>query len=169
MQMAQFTYECNTISSSQGTFLYHICLFHEGVLFIVLLCCAPGRGYCYFIFLLDSVDMQDRGGRRKGMPSSKGPTLLSNLSLMFLFSPLSLQLSVDTVQFLLFLYIQQLNRMSLRTSLIGEEWPSQRTRSPSPSDREAKTSSQNKVLVTVKDKRRTDYIITCFAVFCNPI
>ncbi|XP_028447415.1 TBCC domain-containing protein 1 [Perca flavescens] len=54
------------------------------------------------------------------------------------------KLSVDTVQFLLFLYIQQLNRMSLRTSLIGEEWPSHRTRSPSPSDREAKTSSQNK-------------------------
>ncbi|XP_032371138.1 TBCC domain-containing protein 1 [Etheostoma spectabile] len=54
------------------------------------------------------------------------------------------KLSVDTVQFLLFLYIQQLNRMSLRTSLIGEEWPSHRTRSPSPSEREAKTSSQNK-------------------------
>lgn len=51
---------------------------------------------------------------------------------------------MDTLQFLLFLYIQQLNRVSLRTSLIGEEWPSHRTRSPSPSDREAKTSSQNK-------------------------
>ncbi|XP_026151034.1 TBCC domain-containing protein 1 [Mastacembelus armatus] len=54
------------------------------------------------------------------------------------------KMSVDTLPFLLFLYIQQLNRVSLRTSLIGEEWPSQRTRSPSPSDREAKTSSQNK-------------------------
>ncbi|KAM3607890.1 uncharacterized protein V6R79_015794 [Siganus canaliculatus] len=54
------------------------------------------------------------------------------------------KLSVDTLQFVLFLYIQQLNRVSLRTSLIGEEWPSHRTRSPSPSDREAKTSSQNK-------------------------
>ncbi|GLD56592.1 TBCC domain-containing protein 1 [Lates japonicus] len=54
------------------------------------------------------------------------------------------KLSVDTLQFLLFLYIQQLNRVSLRTSLIGEEWPSPRTRSPSPSDRDAKTSSQNK-------------------------
>ncbi|KAI3355976.1 hypothetical protein L3Q82_017245 [Scortum barcoo] len=54
------------------------------------------------------------------------------------------KLSVDTLQFLVFLYIQQLNRVSLRTSLIGEEWPSHRTRSPSPSDREAKTSSQNK-------------------------
>ncbi|XP_074513687.1 TBCC domain-containing protein 1 [Sebastes fasciatus] len=54
------------------------------------------------------------------------------------------KLSVDTLQFLLFLYIQQLNRVSLRTSLIGEEWPSPRSRSPSPSDREAKTSSQNK-------------------------
>nr|XP_040057898.1 TBCC domain-containing protein 1 [Gasterosteus aculeatus aculeatus] len=54
------------------------------------------------------------------------------------------KLSVDTMQFLLFLYIQQLNHVSLRTSLIGEEWPSRRTRCPSPSDREAKTSSQNK-------------------------
>ncbi|XP_069033505.1 TBCC domain-containing protein 1 [Embiotoca jacksoni] len=54
------------------------------------------------------------------------------------------KLSVDTLQFLLFLYIQQLNRVSLRTSLIGEEWPSHRIRSASPSDREAKTSSQNK-------------------------
>ncbi|XP_008436039.1 TBCC domain-containing protein 1 [Poecilia reticulata] len=54
------------------------------------------------------------------------------------------KLSVDTLQFLLFLYIQQLNRMSLRTSLIGEEWPSHRARSPSPSERETKASSQNK-------------------------
>lgn len=54
------------------------------------------------------------------------------------------KLSVDTLQFILFLYIQQLNRVSLRNSLIGEEWPSHRTRSPSPSEREAKTSSQNK-------------------------
>lgn len=54
------------------------------------------------------------------------------------------KLSVDTLQFILFLYIQQLNRVSLRASLIGEEWPSQRTRSPSPSERETKTNSQNK-------------------------
>ncbi|KAI1885316.1 hypothetical protein AGOR_G00218890 [Albula goreensis] len=55
------------------------------------------------------------------------------------------RLSVDTLQFLLFLYMQQLNRVSLRTSLIGEEWPSPRARSPSPSsDRETKTNSQNK-------------------------
>ncbi|XP_065604452.1 TBCC domain-containing protein 1 [Cyrtonyx montezumae] len=33
------------------------------------------------------------------------------------------KLSVDTLRFLLFLYVQQLNRASLRTSLIGEEWP----------------------------------------------
>ncbi|PIO23269.1 hypothetical protein AB205_0136540 [Aquarana catesbeiana] len=45
------------------------------------------------------------------------------------FSP---QLSVDTLTFLLFLYIQQINKVSLRTSLIGEEWPSPRARSPSP-------------------------------------
>ncbi|EGW01990.1 TBCC domain-containing protein 1 [Cricetulus griseus] len=43
------------------------------------------------------------------------------------------QLSVDTLQFLLFLYIQQLNKISLRTSLIGEEWPSPRSRPQSPS------------------------------------
>ncbi|XP_072301046.1 TBCC domain-containing protein 1 [Eucyclogobius newberryi] len=56
------------------------------------------------------------------------------------------KLSVDTLQFLLFLYIQQLNRVSLRSSSIVEEWPSHRTRSPSPSpsERECKTSSQNK-------------------------
>ncbi|KAK3568916.1 hypothetical protein QTP86_019555 [Hemibagrus guttatus] len=55
------------------------------------------------------------------------------------------KLSVDTLQFLLFLYLQQLNRVSLRTSLIGEEWPSPRSRSPSSSaDREAKISFQNK-------------------------
>ncbi|XP_061648863.1 TBCC domain-containing protein 1 isoform X1 [Phyllopteryx taeniolatus] len=54
------------------------------------------------------------------------------------------KMSVDTLQFLLFLHIQQLNRVSLRNSLIGEEWPSHRTRSPCPSEREAKTSSQNK-------------------------
>lgn len=42
------------------------------------------------------------------------------------------QLSVDTLQFLLFLYIQQLNKVSLRSSLIGEEWPSPRNRSQSP-------------------------------------
>ncbi|XP_056145573.1 TBCC domain-containing protein 1 [Lampris incognitus] len=53
------------------------------------------------------------------------------------------KLSVDTLQFLLFLYIQQLNRVSLRTSVIVEEWPSPRAPSPC-SDREAKTSSQNK-------------------------
>ncbi|XP_005071758.1 TBCC domain-containing protein 1 isoform X1 [Mesocricetus auratus] len=43
------------------------------------------------------------------------------------------QLSVDTLQFLLFLYIQQLNKLSLRTSLIGEEWPGPRSRPQSPS------------------------------------
>lgn len=59
----------------------------------------------------------------------------------------SVQLTVDTLQFLLFLFIQQLNHVSLRTSLIGEEWPSHRTRSAAPSDREAKASSQSKVSV----------------------
>ncbi|XP_026851937.2 TBCC domain-containing protein 1 isoform X1 [Electrophorus electricus] len=55
------------------------------------------------------------------------------------------KLSVDTLHFLLFLYLQQLNRVSLRTSLIGEEWPSPRSRSPASfSEREAKASSHNK-------------------------
>ncbi|XP_010124053.1 PREDICTED: TBCC domain-containing protein 1, partial [Chlamydotis macqueenii] len=40
-------------------------------------------------------------------------------------------LSVDTLQFLLFLYIQQVNKVSLRRSLIGEEWPSPKAKSPS--------------------------------------
>ncbi|XP_043916620.1 TBCC domain-containing protein 1 isoform X2 [Protopterus annectens] len=52
-------------------------------------------------------------------------------------------MSVDTLQFLLFLYIQQLNKVSLRTSLIGEEWPSPRAKSPSP-DLDGKANSQNK-------------------------
>ncbi|KAL2081244.1 hypothetical protein ACEWY4_023097 [Coilia grayii] len=54
------------------------------------------------------------------------------------------KLSVDTLQFLLFLHMQHLNRVSLRTSLIGDEWPSLRSRSPSSADREAKITSQNK-------------------------
>ncbi|XP_068945482.1 TBCC domain-containing protein 1 [Petaurus breviceps papuanus] len=53
------------------------------------------------------------------------------------------KLSVDTFQFLLFLYIQQLNKVSLRTSLIGEEWPSPRNRSPSP-DLTGKSICHNK-------------------------
>ncbi|XP_015991738.2 TBCC domain-containing protein 1 isoform X3 [Rousettus aegyptiacus] len=53
------------------------------------------------------------------------------------------QLSVDTLQFLLFLYIQQLNKVSLRTSLIGEEWPSPRNRSQSP-DLTERSSCHNK-------------------------
>ncbi|NXI80099.1 TBCC1 protein, partial [Rhipidura dahli] len=43
----------------------------------------------------------------------------------------ALQLSVDTLQFLLFLYVQQLHKVSLRRSLLGDEWPSARTKSPS--------------------------------------
>uniref|UniRef100_A0A8C3XAM8 TBCC domain-containing protein 1 n=1 Tax=Catagonus wagneri TaxID=51154 RepID=A0A8C3XAM8_9CETA len=54
-----------------------------------------------------------------------------------------LALSVDTLQFLLFLYIQQLNKVSLRTSLIGEEWPSPRYRSQSP-DLTEKSSCHSK-------------------------
>ncbi|XP_075412294.1 TBCC domain-containing protein 1 [Tenrec ecaudatus] len=53
------------------------------------------------------------------------------------------QLSVDTLQFLLFLYIQQLNRVSLRTSLIGEEWPTPRTRSQSPDVTEKSACHKN--------------------------
>ncbi|KFZ68572.1 TBCC domain-containing protein 1, partial [Podiceps cristatus] len=50
-------------------------------------------------------------------------------------------LSVDTLQFLLFLYVQQVNKVSLRRSLIGEEWPSPRTKSPSLT---GKSASENK-------------------------
>ncbi|XP_047419410.1 TBCC domain-containing protein 1 isoform X3 [Sciurus carolinensis] len=53
------------------------------------------------------------------------------------------RLSVDTLQFLLFLYIQQLNKVSLRTSLIGEEWPSPKSRSQSP-DLTEKSNCHNK-------------------------
>ncbi|XP_010622495.1 TBCC domain-containing protein 1 isoform X2 [Fukomys damarensis] len=53
------------------------------------------------------------------------------------------QVSVDTLQFLLFLYIQQLNKVSLRTSLIGEEWPSPRNKSQSP-DISVKSNCHNK-------------------------
>lgn len=66
------------------------------------------------------------------------------LGLMFIIYFLE-QLSVDTLQFLLFLYIQQLNKVSLRTSLIGEEWPSPRNRSQSP-DLTERSSCHNKVL-----------------------
>ncbi|XP_061861656.1 TBCC domain-containing protein 1 isoform X2 [Colius striatus] len=40
------------------------------------------------------------------------------------------KLSVDALPFLLFLYIQQLHKVSLRRSLIGEEWPSPRSKAP---------------------------------------
>ncbi|NWR79547.1 TBCC1 protein, partial [Centropus unirufus] len=50
-------------------------------------------------------------------------------------------LSVDTLQFLLFLYIQQLNKVSLRRSLLGEEWPSPRAKTPGLA---GKSASENK-------------------------
>uniref|UniRef100_A0A8D0HP26 TBCC domain-containing protein 1 n=1 Tax=Sphenodon punctatus TaxID=8508 RepID=A0A8D0HP26_SPHPU len=53
------------------------------------------------------------------------------------------KLFVDTLQFLLFLYIQQLNKVSLRTSLIGEEWPSPRSKTLF-SSLTGKSSCQNK-------------------------
>lgn len=53
------------------------------------------------------------------------------------------QLSVDTLQFLLFLYIQQLNKVSLRKSLIGEEWPSSRDRSQFPDLTERSSHHKN--------------------------
>ncbi|XP_030311844.1 TBCC domain-containing protein 1 [Calypte anna] len=51
------------------------------------------------------------------------------------------KLSVDTLQFLLFLYVQQLNKVSLRRSLVGEEWPSRRSRSLSLT---GKSAAENK-------------------------
>lgn len=51
---------------------------------------------------------------------------------------------MDTLQFLLFLYVQQFHNVSLRRSLLGDEWPSPRTKSPSLSE---KSAIGNKVLV----------------------
>ncbi|XP_066433386.1 TBCC domain-containing protein 1 [Eleutherodactylus coqui] len=42
------------------------------------------------------------------------------------YEELKSELSVNTLQFLLFLYIQQINKVSLRTSLTDDEWPSPR-------------------------------------------
>ncbi|XP_028927219.1 TBCC domain-containing protein 1 isoform X2 [Ornithorhynchus anatinus] len=53
------------------------------------------------------------------------------------------KLSVDTLQFLLFLFIQQLNKISLRTSLIGEEWPCPRSTVQSP-DLIGRSNGRNK-------------------------
>lgn len=53
---------------------------------------------------------------------------------------------MDTLQFLLFLYVQQLHKVSLRRSLLGDEWPSPRTKCPSLT---GKSAGGNKVLVPV--------------------
>ncbi|XP_032048730.1 TBCC domain-containing protein 1 [Aythya fuligula] len=47
------------------------------------------------------------------------------------------KLSVDTLQFLLFLYLQQLSRLSLRTALRGEQWPSPAAAAPGPAGKGA--------------------------------
>lgn len=74
-----------------------------------------------------------------------GVTSLAWGGLTPVLSPLG-QLSVDTLQFLLFLYVQQVHKVSLRRSLIGEEWPSPRTRSPSLT---GKSTGENKVFAAV--------------------
>ncbi|XP_071422143.1 TBCC domain-containing protein 1 [Pithys albifrons albifrons] len=51
------------------------------------------------------------------------------------------KLSVDTLQFLLFLLVQQLHRVSLRRSLLGDEWPSARA---GPADLPGKAAGGNK-------------------------
>ncbi|XP_032831239.2 TBCC domain-containing protein 1 [Petromyzon marinus] len=54
------------------------------------------------------------------------------------------QLSVDTLRFLLFLYIQELSRTSLRRhSLVAEDWPSPRGQ---PDDHEQRSLTQGKYL-----------------------
>lgn len=55
---------------------------------------------------------------------------------------------MDTLQFLLFLYVQQLHKVSLRQSLLGDEWPSPRTKSPSLGA--GKSAGGNKVPVPVR-------------------
>ncbi|NXP90500.1 TBCC1 protein, partial [Passerina amoena] len=72
--------------------------------------------------------------RPKGEPRARPRLTLLCLSR-------ALQLSVDTLQFLLFLYVQQFHNVSLRRSLLGDEWPSPRTKSPSLS---GKSGTKNK-------------------------
>lgn len=76
---------------------------------------------------------------------------------------------MDTLQFLLFLYIQQINRTSLRASLIGEEWPTCRTSSSS--DRQGKAGSQNKVFRNVKcikkKKKKIVFLDSPSLLFCS--
>lgn len=50
---------------------------------------------------------------------------------------------MDTLQFLLFLYVQQLHKLSLRRSLLGDEWPSNRSKCPG---LPGKSAAGNKVL-----------------------
>ncbi|NWZ89068.1 TBCC1 protein, partial [Nesospiza acunhae] len=75
------------------------------------------------------------GGARARPKGEPGP----RLTLLCLSR--ALQLSVDTLQFLLFLYVQQFHNVSLRRSLLGDEWPSPRTKSPSLS---GKSGTENK-------------------------
>ncbi|NWX89328.1 TBCC1 protein, partial [Nothoprocta pentlandii] len=72
----------------------------------------------------------ERQRSQAGTPFPEGNSrgFASRLALTLPFS-LPAQLSVDTLQFLLFLYIQQLNKVSLRASLLGDEWP--RAKAPS--------------------------------------
>ncbi|NXY85371.1 TBCC1 protein, partial [Alcedo cyanopectus] len=88
-----------------------------------------------------SADELERERSQAGAPSRAGQSWGSLRDILTLvFFPLG-QLSVDTLQFLLFLYIQQMNKVSLRRSLIGEEWPSPRTKSTSLT---GKSASENK-------------------------
>ncbi|NXY73947.1 TBCC1 protein, partial [Glareola pratincola] len=81
-------------------------------------------------------DELERERSKAGAPSRSGRRGESPAHPNASFSPL-----LDTLQFLLFLYVQQVNKVSLRRSLIGEEWPSPRTKSPSLT---GKSASENK-------------------------
>lgn len=53
------------------------------------------------------------------------------------------KMTANTLQFVLFLYIQQLHKISMKSSLVtGDEWPS-RTRSPDLETARSQTSSKN--------------------------
>lgn len=53
------------------------------------------------------------------------------------------KMKADTLQFVLFLYIQQLHKISIKSSLVtGDEWPS-RTRSPDLESARTATSGKN--------------------------
>ena len=68
-------------------------------------------------------------------------------------------MKVPTLEFVLFLFMQQANKVSLRKSLLGEEWPGASPRLESPSH-----SSRSEATVNIVDERKhTQFIISHFS------